>query len=72
MNKLITTCNKFTDSFALILSVGMTTLPYISTITFSHEEFMFVLVHMLEMGLYVDKVHMKSHDFLKTVCQLFD
>ena len=33
---------------------------------------MFVLVHMLEMGLYADKVHMKNHDFLETVCQLFD
>ena len=33
---------------------------------------MFVLVHMLEMGLYADKVHMESHDFLKTVCQLLD
>ena len=26
---------------------------------------MFVLVHMLEMGLYADNVHMKNHDFFR-------
>ena len=69
MNKFITTClqtcNKlpiFTPSFFLCEWLHY---PTFSTITFSHEEFMFVLVHMLEMGLYADNVHMKNHDFFR-------
>ena len=66
--RLVTSC----PFHALILSVWRITLPNISTITFSHEEFMFVLVYMLEISLYADKVHMKNNDFLETVYQVFD